>query len=58
MGKYLKIKKNVKSSSIQAIKVDFDFSREKKQFFIADSKLKVDQIKRKTEAKFNIPIFI
>ena len=61
MGKYLKIKKNLKSTSIKAsshnlrrktaIKIEFDFNRKKKHSFIADNKLQVDQNKRKIEAK-------
>ena len=38
-----------------AINIKFDFNRKKKQSFIADNKLQVDQIKRKIEANFNKP---
>ena len=61
MGKYLKNKKNCKSSCIKAsshnlrrkntIKIEFNFNREKKHSFISDNKLQVDQRKRKIEAK-------
>ena len=69
MGQYLKTKKklwnlvvskpehsNLRSKT--AIKVDFEFSRKKKQSLIADSKLQVDQIKRKMESICNKPFFI
>ena len=44
-----------------AIKIDFYFSRKKrkkKHYLIADTKLQVEQIKRKMEAKFNTPSII
>ena len=41
-----------------AINVEFDFSRKRNYSFIADSKLKFDQIKRKMEAKLNKSFFI
>ena len=63
MGKYSKRKKNMKSSSIKArtpkfkretaIKTEFELSRKKEHSLIADTKLKIDQINRKMEAKFN-----
>ena len=40
------------------IKTKFEFSRKKDYSLIADTKLQVDQIKRKMEAKFNTPTFI
>ena len=67
MGKYLKIKKlcNIVSKPENenlrrktAIKIEFDFDGKKKQSFIADNKLQVDQIKRNIEAKFNKSLFI
>ena len=69
MGKYLKIKKkmwNVVVSKPEhhnlrrktAIKTKIEFSRKKEHSSIADTMLKVDQIKRKMEAKFNKPFFI
>ena len=36
----------------------FQFSRKKEHSLIADTKLKVDQIKRKMEAIFNKPFFV
>ena len=41
-----------------AIKTKFVFSRKKEHSLNADTKLQVDQIKRKMEAKFNKPFFI
>ena len=41
-----------------AIKVQFDFSREKNHSFIAETKLQVDQVKKKMEPKFNKPLFV
>ena len=41
-----------------ALKIAYEFCRRKKRFFIADTKLQVDQKKRKMEAKFNKPLFI
>ena len=41
-----------------AIRIEFDFSRKRKRFFIAETKLQSGQIKRKMEAKFNKPLFI
>ena len=38
-----------------AIKIEFEFNRNKKHSFIADNKLQVDQIKRTIELKFNKP---
>ena len=59
------LKKNVKSGSIKAryhnlrrkiaIKTKFEFSRKKEHSLIAETKLQVDQIKRKMEANFNKP---
>ena len=40
-----------------AIKTKFEFSKKKAHSSIADTKLQVDQIKRKMEAKFNKPYF-
>ena len=40
------------------IKTKFEFSRKKEHSLIADTKLQVDQSKRKMEAKFNKPFFI
>ena len=40
-----------------AMKTQFEFIRKKEHFLIADTKLQVDQIKRKIEAKFNKPFF-
>ena len=37
---------------------EFEFSRKKEHSLIADTKLQVDQSKRKMEAKFNKPFFI
>ena len=34
-----------------------DFSRKEKHSFIADTKLQVEQVKRKMKAKFNKPLF-
>ena len=39
------------------MKIELDFIKKKNFSFIADTKLKVDQIKRKTEAKFNELLF-
>ena len=36
---------------------EFEFSRKKKQSFIAEIKLQVDQIKSQMEANFNEPLF-
>ena len=36
-----------------AIKTKFEFSRKKEHSLIADTKLQLDQLKRKLEAKFN-----
>ena len=69
MGKYLKIKiclwnlvvskpEHHNLSCKTTIKTEFEFSRKKKQSLIADTKLQVDQCKRKMEAKFNKPFFI
>ena len=69
MGKYLKIKnklwnlvvskpENQNWSHKTTIKTHFEFSRKKEHSLIADTKLQVDQIKRKMEAKFNKPFFI
>ena len=63
MGKYLKIKKKKLVSKPEhhdlrrktAIKTKFEFSRKKEHSLIADTKLQVDQFKRKMEAKFNKP---
>ena len=41
-----------------AIKTKFEFSRKKEHSLIADTKLQVDQSKRKIEAKFNKPFII
>ena len=41
-----------------AIQTKFEFSRKKEHTLIADTKLQVDQIKRKMEANFNKPFFI
>ena len=41
-----------------AINIEFEFNRKKKQSFIADNKLQVDQIKSKIEAKFKKSLFI
>ena len=41
-----------------AIKTDLEFIRKKEHTLIADTKLQVDQIKRKMEAKFNKPFLI
>ena len=38
-----------------AEKTNFEFSRQKERSLIADTKLQVDQSKRKVEAKFNKP---
>ena len=40
-----------------AIKTKTEFSRNKEHFLIADTKLQIDQSKRKMEAKFNKPFF-
>ena len=40
------------------IKIEFGFNRKKKHSFIADNMPQVDQLKRKTEAKFNKSLFI
>ena len=60
MGKYLKIKKmgNLVVSKPEnhnlrcktAIKIEIEFIRKRKLSFIADTKLQVNQIKRKMEA--------
>ena len=41
-----------------AKKTKFKFSRKKEHSLVADTKLQVDQIKRKMEAKFNKLFFI
>ena len=41
-----------------AIKTKFEFSRKKEHALIAGTKLQVEQIKRKIEAKFNKPFFL
>ena len=41
-----------------AIEIRFKNSRKKKHSFFADTKLQIDQIKEKLEAKFNITLFI
>ena len=68
MGEYLKIKKmwNLVVSKPEnhnlirktSIKIEYEFIRKRKHSFIADTKLQVDQIKRKIEANFNKPLFI
>ena len=69
MGKYLKIKKKMWNLVVSkpehhnlrrntAIKTKFEISRKKEHSLIADTKLQVDQIKRKMEANFNEPYFI
>ena len=69
MSKYLKIKKKLRNLVVSkpehhdlsrktAIKTKFEFSRRKEPSLIADTKLQVDQIKRKMEGKFNKPFFI
>ena len=69
MGKYIKILKNLWNLVVSkpehhnlrrktAIKTIFEFSRKKELSLIADTKLQVDQCKRKMEAKFNKPFFI
>ena len=70
MGKFLKIKKKLWNLVVSkpehhnfkkrktAIKTKFEFSRRKEHSLIADTKLKIDQCKRKMEAKFNKPFFI
>ena len=40
-----------------AIKTNFEISRKKEHSLIADTKLQIDQIKKKMEAKFNKPFF-
>ena len=42
----------------KAINTMFELSRKKEHSLIADSKLQVDQSKRKMEANFNKPYFI
>ena len=49
---------NRKLWSETAIKIEFDFKRRRKNFFIADNKLQADQIKRKIEANFYKSLFI
>ena len=39
------------------MKIEFEFSKTMKHSSIADPQLQVDQIERKTEAKFNKPLF-
>ena len=69
MIKYLKIKKkmwtlvvsypeNHNSRRKTAIMIKFHIKRKKKHSLIVDSKLQVDQIKRKIEAKFNMSLVI
>ena len=69
MGKYIKIKKNLRNLVVSkpdhhnlrrktAIKTEFEFSRKNEYSLIADTKLQVDQSKRKMEAKFNKPFLI
>ena len=69
MGKKLKIKKkfwNLVASKPEhhnlrrktAIKTQFEFSRRKQHSLIADTKLQLDQSKRKLEAKFIKPFYI
>ena len=41
-----------------AIKTKFEFSRKKEHSLIADTKLQVDQFKRKMEAKFTKTFFL
>ena len=41
-----------------AIETDFDFRRKKDHFLIDNTKLQVDQIKRKMEVKLKKPFFI
>ena len=41
-----------------AIEIKIDFNRKKNHFSLADTKLHVDQIQRKMEAKFSKPFFI
>ena len=66
MGKYLKIKKKLLNLVVSkpehhnlrrktAIKTKFEFGRKKEHSLIDETKLQVDQIKRKMEAKFNKP---
>ena len=40
------------------MKNEFEFSREEKHSFIADTRLKFDQIKRKMEENFKKPFFL
>ena len=69
MGKYLKIKKKMWNLVVSkpeqhnlrrktTIKTIFEFSRKKEHSLIADTKLQVDQLKRKLEASFKKPLFI
>ena len=69
MGKYQKIKKKLWNLVVSkpehhnlrrkfAIKSKFEFNKKNDHSLIADTKLQVDQIKRKMEAKFNKPLFI
>ena len=37
--------------------MEFEFSKKRKHSLIADTKLKIDQIKRKIEANLNKPLF-
>ena len=63
MGKYLK---NLGVSTPEhhnlrrktAINKNIEFKKKKKNSLIADTKLQVDQIRSKMEAKFNKPFFI
>ena len=66
MDKYIKIKmwnlvvSKPESDNLRckiAKKIEIDLSRKEKHSLIADTKLQVDQIKRKMEAKFKKPIF-
>ena len=47
---------NVRSKT--AKRIEFEISRKKKHFFIADTKLQIDQIKRKVESNFDKPLSI
>ena len=40
------------------MKTHFEFSKKEEHSFITDTKLQIDQIKRKMEAKFNKPFFL
>ena len=64
MGKYLKIwnlvakPENHNLSFKTAVKIELEFSRKKKNSFIGDAKLNIDQIKIKMVAKFIKSLFI